>query len=96
MNRKSIRAFVLLLLSALMLFQPVAPALADEIPNIIQDAHIVSTTIDVHSRLPTAVVALTCVDASPYVRIRMTLTQKVAGATSWARAVSRILRCGQA
>src|SRR5438045_8953391 len=30
MNRKSIRAFVLLLLSALMLFQPVAPALADD------------------------------------------------------------------
>ena len=62
---------------------PMAPVLAaDEPPNIIENVHIVSSTIDVHTRLPTVVIGLDCLLDAGFLRIRVTLTQKVAGSIS--------------
>jgi hypothetical protein len=78
-SRPSTRTFIAMSTALLLAVVPISIVAADdEAPNLIENVWIVSTSIDAHTHLPTAVVSLTCLqDAS--VRIRLTLTQDQAG-----------------
>jgi hypothetical protein len=79
----ALSATVLLTATLLVAFRSVPTVAAqNEIPNLIEAVALGSAAIDVHSRVPTVVVTLTCVQDADFVRIRVSLAQRRGGSDS--------------